>query len=205
MTPADVAAFLEEWGYEAYLLLFLVTPLGSPVTEDILLLAGGYLVGEGVFRMGVALPLAMAGMVASDVMLYWFGRYLRTHSQRQGLVSRLVRPARVRQATRWFTRFGDRAVFFSRLLPGTRLICFVGAGMSDVRPLRFVVYDVLGTVVWAPLLMALGIRLRDQLGGLGDVLRWVEQRVFWLAIALVVFVVVRQYWLRHVKRTRTDV
>jgi hypothetical protein len=34
------------------------------------------------------------------------------------------------------------------------------------------------------------------------VLAWVEQRVFWLAIALVVFVVARQYWLRHVQQTR---
>lgn len=204
MTPAAVAAFLEEWGYQAYIALFLLTPLGSPVTEDILLLVGGYLVAEGVFRTDVALPLAMGGMIASDVTLYWFGRYLRTHSQRQGLVSRLVRPARVRQATRWFSRFGDRAVFFSRLLPGTRVICFVGAGMSGVRPSRFVLYDVLGTLVWAPLLMFVGIRLRDRLGGLGDVLRWVEQRVFWLAVALVVFVVARQYWLRHGRRTRND-
>ena len=202
MTPAAVAEFLQQWGYQAYLGLFLLTPVGSPVTEDILLLVGGYLVAEGVFDARIVLPLATVGMVISDVSLYWFGRYLRTHSQRQGLISQLVRPARVRQATRWFTRYGERAVFFSRLLPGTRFICFVGAGMSGVRVWRFVGYDVLGTVLWAPLLVFIGFRLRNHLGGLGDVLQWVEQRVFWLAIALVVFVAVRQYWLRHVRRTR---
>lgn len=204
MTPAAVAAFLEQWGYQAYLGLFLLTSIGSPVTEDILLLVGGYLVAEGVFDARIVLSLAMVGMVISDGALYGFGRYLRTHSQRQGLISRLVRPARVRQATRWFTRYGDRAVFFSRLLPGTRLICFVGAGMSGVRAWRFFVYDLLGTLLWAPFLVVIGIRLRDHLGGLGDVLKWVEQRVFWLAIALVVFVAARQYWLRHVKRTRAN-
>jgi len=204
MTPAAVAEFLTEWGYQAYMALFLLTAVGSPVTEDILLLVGGYLVGEGVFDPRIVLPLAIVGMMASDAALYTFGRYLRTHSQGRGPISRLVRPARVRQATRWFARYGDAAVFFSRLLPGTRLICFVGAGMSGVRATRFVLYDALGAVLWAPLLVWVGYRLRAHLGGLGDVLRWVEQRVFWLAIALVVFVAVRQYWLRHVRRTRVD-
>lgn len=204
MTPAAVAAFLAEWGYQAYFGLFLVTAIGSPVTEDILLLVGGYLIGEGVFDPGVTLPLAVVGMVASDVALYGFGRYLRTHTQRRGVLSRVVRPARVRQATRWFARYGDATVFVCRLLPGTRLICFVGAGMSGVRPLRFLAYDVLGSIVWAPLLLFAGYRLRAHLGSLGDVLGWVEQRVFWLGIALVVFVIARQYWLRHVKRAATS-
>lgn len=200
MTPEAVAAFLTEWGYQAYLLLFLVTPLGSPITEDILLLVGGYLVGEGVFRWPVVLLLAMGGMVVSDFALYGFGRYLRTHTQRHGLVSRIVRPARVRQATRWFARYGDAAVFVSRLLPGTRFVCFVGAGMSGVRASRFAIYELLGTIVWAPLLLWVGFRLRDRVGGLGDVLRWVEQRVAWILVAVLVLVIARQYWLRHVKR-----
>jgi membrane protein DedA with SNARE-associated domain len=202
MTPAAVAAFLAQWGYQAYFGLFLVTAIGSPVTEDILLLVGGYLIGEGVFDARVTVPLAVVGMVLSDVALYNVGRYLRTHTQRRGLVSRVVRPARVRQATRWFARYGDATVFVSRLLPGTRLICFVGAGMSGVRPLQFLLYDVLGALVWAPLLLWAGYRLRAHIGSLGDVLAWVEQRIFWLAIALVVFVVARQYWLRHVQQAR---
>lgn len=202
MTPDVVAAFLRQWGYEAYIGLFLLTPLGSPITEDILLLVGGFLIGEGVFDTRVVLPLAMVGMVTSDLALYGFGRYMRSHSQRGGLIARLLRPARVRQATRWFTRYGDGTVFVSRLLPGTRLVCFVGAGVCGVRPWRFLMYDVLGVLVWAPLLVFVGFRLRDRLGGLGDVLHWVEQRLFWLFILLVIAVAARQYWLRHVRRSR---
>lgn len=202
MTPGAVAAFLTEWGYQAYLLLYLLTPIGSPITEDILLLVGGYLVGEGVFAWRYVVPIAMGGMITSDLVLYGFGRYLRTHTQRNGWVSQLVRPARVRQATRWFARYGDAAVFVSRLLPGTRLICFVGAGMSNVRLSRFALYDVLGTLVWAPLLLWVGYQLRDELGGLGDVLQWVEQRVLWIALAVVALWLARQYWLRHVRRER---
>lgn len=200
MTPASVAGFLAEWGYEAYAILFLLTPFGSPITEDILLLVGGYLVGEGVFAWQVALLIAAVGMVVTDLALYGFGRYLRTHTKRRGWLSRLVRPARIRQATRWFARYGDGAVFVCRMLPGTRLICFVGAGPSGVRLWRFAMYDVLGTVIWAPLLLWVGYRLRHRLGGLGDVLRWVEQRVLWIALVVVIAVIVRQYWLRHVKK-----
>jgi membrane protein DedA with SNARE-associated domain len=203
MTPALVADFLRRWGYQAYFGLFLLTPVGSPITEDILLLAGGFLVGEGVFDLRVVVPLVLVGMVVSDLTLYGFGRYLRTHhTRRQGLLSRLVRPARIRVASRWFGRYGDAAIFVARLLPGTRFICFVGAGMSGVPPWRFLIYNVAGTLVWAPLLLFVGFWLRDQIGGLGDVVRWVEQRVLWLALALVLVVAVRQYWLRHVRLRR---
>lgn len=200
MTPSAVADFLVQWGYQAYILLFLVTPLGSPITEDLLLLVGGYLVAEGVFSWSVALPLAAVCMVITDLVLYGFGRYLRTHANRGGRLSGLVRPARIRQATRWFSRYGDAAVFVCRLVPGTRMICFVGAGMSGVRPWRFVLYDVLGIVILVPLLLWVGYRLHDHLGNLGDVLRWIESRAMWLLLLALTAVAVRQYWLRHVKR-----
>ncbi len=200
MAPGTVAEFLTEWGYQAYLFLFLLTPLGSPITEDLLLLVGGYLVAEGVFSWSVALPLASVAMVITDVVLYGFGRYLRTHTSRRGRLSRLVRPARIRQATRWFARYGDAAVFVCRLVPGTRLICFVGAGMSGVRLSRFALYDVLGIVILAPLLLWVGYRLHDRLGNLADVLRWIESRAAWILVVALIAVAARQYWLRHVKR-----
>ena len=135
MTPDPVAQFLGTWGYPAYVLLFLATGFGSPVTEDLLLLTGGYLVAAGIFSWPVALPLSYGCVLATDVIIYSLGARLRTHSlARDGLVRRLVRPAHLRIATRWFGRFGDPVVFVARLLPGTRLIVIervLGEGLSS--------------------------------------------------------------------------
>ena len=68
MTADAVAELLRAWGYPAYFLLFLAAAFGSPVTEDLLLLIGGYLIGAGIFVWPVTLPLALLGVVVTDAI-----------------------------------------------------------------------------------------------------------------------------------------
>jgi membrane protein DedA with SNARE-associated domain len=201
MTHEEVAALLSTWGYPAYLLLFLASALGSPLTEDLLLLLGGYLIGAEVFTWSVALPVAVAGVTATDLLLYWFGRTLRQHSMRRGFIRRIIRPGRLRGATRWFTRFGDRVVFMARLVPGTRVVVFVSAGVRGIPVTRFLAYDLAASLLWAPLLLWIGAVLGERAGGFHALLEWVGDRILWLVLAVVTMVVVRHLWLTRVQQS----
>jgi membrane protein DedA with SNARE-associated domain len=164
MPPNEIAEFLAVWGYPAYLALFLACAAGSPITEDLLLLLGGYLIGAGIFSWNVALPLSFVAVVTTDAIFYAFGRKLRQQSRRRGFVRRVVRPGRLRIATRWFARFGDRVVFLSRLMPGTRLVVFVSAGVRGMPLARFLAYDALASLIWVPALLWLGAELGERVG-----------------------------------------
>ena len=201
MTPDPVAQFLGTWGYPAYVLLFLATGFGSPVTEDLLLLTGGYLVAAGIFRRPVALPLSYGCVLATDVIIYSLGARLRTHSlARDGLLRRLVRPAHLRIATRWFGRFGDPVVFVARLLPGTRLIVFLTAGVLAMPLTRFVLMDALASVIYVPAMLLLGFKLGEQVGRVDRALDWVGDRVLWLIALVAAVALLRRVWRRYLER-----
>lgn len=201
MTPDPVAQFLGTWGYPAYVLLFLATAFGSPVTEDLLLLTAGYLVAASIFSWPVALPLSFCCVLSTDVIIYALGARLRTHSlARDGLLRRLVRPAHLRIATRWFGRFGDPVVFVARLVPGTRLIVFLTAGVRAMPLGRFLLMDALASAIYVPAMLLLGVKLGEQVGRVDRALDWVGDRVLWLIAIVAAVALLRHLWRRYLER-----
>lgn len=200
MEPEAAAALLGQWGYAAYFALFLASAVGSPLTEDLLLLVGGWLVGGGVFSADVCLPLAFAGILSSDLLLYTFGRQLRSHSLRRTWLRRLIRPGRLRVATRWFARFGDWVVCAARLVPGTRMLVFVSAGLRGMPRWRFLVLDGLAALLWVPLLFWLGREFGARIAGVHEAVSWVSSRVGWIILAAAAAFVARRAWLAAERR-----
>jgi membrane protein DedA with SNARE-associated domain len=201
MPPDPVAQFLGTWGYPAYVAAFIATAFGSPVTEDLLLLTGGYLVGTGVFSWRVAGPLSVVCVVVSDSIVYWFGRLLRTRALKRDSWFRLVlRPAQLRLATRWFSRFGERVVFFARLIPGTRLLVFVTAGVRGMPLWRFALIDAAATAIYVPVLMLAGATLGERIGSVDQALQWVADRAVFAMAAVAGLVVLRVAWRRWTQR-----
>jgi membrane protein DedA with SNARE-associated domain len=190
MTPHDLSTLLGDWGYPALVLLLCATGVGSPIPEDVLLLAAGYLVSAGVFWRPWVILLAVVGVVASDLMLYTWGRQMRVRAT--GRFMRLVRPDRLERATDWFERFGDRIVLWARLLPGTRTVVFVGAGLRGMPIGRFLLYDTVGACIWVPLLVFLGTQLGEELGGLDRLLSDAGRLVRWLIVGAIVLLVLRR-------------
>jgi membrane-associated protein len=196
MDLATAPELLEIWGYPALFVLLLLTAFGSPLPEDLLLLATGYLISTEVFVWPVALPLAIAGVVGSDVMLFTIGRHLGDHSRRR-LENRVLSPKRLSLAARWFERFGPWAVFVARLVPGTRTLVFITAGLYGLSPRRFVLYDLLGALVWVPLVVLAGYAFGEQIGGLTEAVGWVRRHAIWFIAAGLLLLAAWLVWGRE--------
>lgn len=200
MSPDAVAALLGTWGYPLYVLLFLATAVGSPFTEDVLLVVGGYLIGIGVFSWPVVAPLAFAALVTTDAIYFSYGRALRSRGLRRDTVfRRIVRPARLRGTRRWFARYGDGLIFLARLVPGTRIVVFVSAGLNGMPLRRFLVFDALAGLILVPALLGLGWALGERIGTLGRTLEWVGDRITLIIAAAVTLWILHRWWL-HLER-----
>jgi len=171
-------AFLESWGYPLFALLLAATGFGSPIPEDLLLLIAGYLIAVNVFTWPVTLPLAYSGVVMSDCLLYWIGTRIRAHSGGWGL--RFIRLDRVERFGSWF-RHGEVIVMVARLVPGTRAVVFVGAGLRGIPFAKFLLYDALGGAIWVPLMLVAGAQFGEQIGSIEQVLVRIAN-AFWLVL-----------------------
>ena len=201
MSPDPVAQFLLTWGYPAYVAAFIATAFGSPVTEDLLLLTGGYLIGTGVFSWPIAAPISIVCVVITDCIIYSFGRLIRTRSlKKDSWLRRIIRPAQLRLATRWFSRFGEWVVFLSRLTPGTRLLVFVTAGVRGMPIWKFALYDAAATAIYAPVLLLVGAKVGERIGSVDHALELVADRAFLVIVAIAALLAGRYAWRRWTQR-----
>jgi membrane protein DedA with SNARE-associated domain len=162
--------------------------VGSPIPEDLLLVTTGYLVFSNIFDWPAALAVSLAGVVISDVMLYSAGRHLAWRSMRWS-DSRVLSRERLARATGWFDRIGDPLVFIARLIPGTRAMVFLAAGVRALPVWRFLWYDLLGASLWVPSMLVVGHVSGSHIGSIETVMVWVSRSVVWvIAIAGVLFV-----------------
>jgi membrane protein DedA with SNARE-associated domain len=156
------------YGYVAVFVLMLFESACIPIPSEVTMLFGGALASDGFAAPGEELSLfwvGMAGTVGNVVgswLAYWagavggrplvdrFGRYL------------LIRPHEVDKAHEWFERYGDAAVFFSRLLPVIRTFISLPAGVVRMPFWRFTIYTTLGCLPWTFALAWLGFQLGDR-------------------------------------------
>ncbi|MGC8487312.1 MAG: DedA family protein [Clostridia bacterium] len=122
-----------------------------PIPSEVILPYAGYLVAigrAGWIEAGVAAMLGgLLGSIASYVVAFYGGR---------ALFSPLIRRHELDRAEVWFRRYGDRAVFFGRLVPGVRTYISLPAGLTAMPFGRFVLYSVLGALPWTVVFMILG-------------------------------------------------
>jgi membrane protein DedA with SNARE-associated domain len=100
-------------------------------------------------------------------------------------------------ADRWFARNGDWAIFITRLLPVVRTFISLPAGIARMRPVKFILYTFVGSLVWCAALSFGGYLLGEHWEDLRRVMRPFDP-----VIIAVILVLVGYYIYRHVKHFR---
>ncbi|MFA9478180.1 DedA family protein [Phycisphaerales bacterium AB-hyl4] len=149
--------FLTNSTYVGLVLVLLGTGVGLPIPEDLPLLLAGYLCGEDVIRLEVAIPLAFTAVLGSDCLLYYFGWRNGRHFEDLGWVRRLgVKPERMEKARSAFQRHGGKTLFGARFLPGVRAGVFFAAGAYRVPFWKLLVFDGSAALLSVPTFILLG-------------------------------------------------
>ena len=124
-------------GYAGILVTMAIESACIPLPSEIIMPFSGYLVTTGQFTMlGVTLAGALGNVIGSIAAYYdgvWGGRPFVERYGPYVLLSR--RDLDI--ADRWFARYGEAAVFVSRLLPVVRTFISLPAGIARMNFPRF--------------------------------------------------------------------
>jgi membrane protein DedA with SNARE-associated domain len=183
------------WGVVA---LMAIESACIPLPSEIIMPFAGYLVAKGEMHFHVAALAGALGCALGSAVAYGVGAWGgRPFIERYGRYV-LLRPRDVDRAEAWFLRYGDAAIFWSRLLPVVRTFISLPAGIARMPFGKFVALSFLGSVPWCYLLVWIG----DMLGRHAKSFEAVHQRITGyfhgadavIGIALVILFLV---WLRH--------
>ncbi len=135
------------------------------------------------------------GSVASYLLGLWGGRPFLRRWGRYILISQHD----LDQADRWFARWGDWAVFISRLLPIVRTFISFPAGVTRVHFGRFVVYSFVGSFIWCGALAVAGHAFGSEWERIREIMR-----PFDIPIAIAILAGMTYYIYRHIRRAQTQ-
>jgi membrane protein DedA with SNARE-associated domain len=162
LAPAvlDPSHLFQHLGYAAILVIVLLGNAGVPAPEESALVLGGYLAWHRRLHLPLVLIVGVVSASLGDNLGFWAGRH---YGQRA--VTRLPLPsARVAQAQAFITRYGQRAVFAARFVPGLRTVAGPLAGAGGLSPLRFFAANFLGAICYVPCPVLAGYGLGYGLG-----------------------------------------
>jgi membrane protein DedA with SNARE-associated domain len=151
------------YGYLAVFVLMAAESACIPVPSELIMALGGALAAGAV--PGTALNLVgviiagTAGNVVGSYVAYAAGRYGGQAAVRRWGGWLRVGDRELDRATRWFDRYGPRAVLIGRLLPVVRTFISLPAGIARMDPVRFGIYTTIGCVPWTAALAWAGYLL----------------------------------------------
>ncbi len=182
---------VDSLGLVGIFLLMLAESACIPIPSEATMLFAGFGVSEGHFSL-VAISIAgVAGNLAGSWLAYavgYFGRMelVERHSHRLH-----VKPSHVAWADRWFSRYGDATVFFTRILPIIRTFISLPAGVARMPIVRFTLFTLLGCIPWVLLLAFVGDQVGRNWTHWKDALGYVDYAVLAAIVGGIGYLIVR--------------
>lgn len=155
--------FLIHHGHAVLFVWVLVEQLGVPVPAMPLLLAAGALSGTGYLNFFACLLFAVLGAVTSDSVWFQLGR--RRGIKILQLLCRIsLEPdSCVRRTEGIFSKQGARSLLVAKFIPGLGLVTPPLAGVFRMRFRRFLLFDAIGSTLWAGAFLGIGYVFAGQI------------------------------------------
>lgn len=193
----DLQTLLHSYGNWVVFLNVLVEQAGLPIPSYPTLLASGA-VSSSLTGWASAWLLATLACWAADTAWYWAGGRFGDSLLRMICRVSLSRDSCIRQTQGRFLRIGVFALLISKFLPGAGALTNVMNGYAGTAYRRFVVFELLGALIWSGSGLLLGALFSDAVGRVvGLVGRYGKWGLLLLAVLLAVYVAVRalRRWL----------
>lgn len=194
-----VISTISTLGYTGILLTMAIESACIPLPSEIIMPFSGYLVTTGQFTMlGVTLAGAIGNVIGSIAAYYvgvWGGR---PFVERYGPYF-LMSHRDLDIADRWFAKYGEAAVFFSRMLPVIRTFISLPAGISRMHFPRFVLFTFIGSLPWCYALAYVGVKMGQQWDQLREYFHEFDV-VIGIGLALLIGYFLWSHWPRRQPR-----
>jgi membrane protein DedA with SNARE-associated domain len=149
--PAELGLYITKYGYIAIFSLVFLQEIGvpNPVTNEFVLLFGGYLAFMGTLNLWFVILAAVSADFLGTTMLYFvfylFGEYLMSHQPKWF-------PVKPEHIDKLAQKISDRerwGIYVGRLIPFLRGYASIAAGVLRIRPKVFIPAVIVSAITWS--------------------------------------------------------
>lgn len=183
----------------SYIGIFILMALESaliPIPSEVTMPFAGFLASQGKLSFWMIIIVGTVANLAGSLLAYYVG-FLLEETVLIGLIKKygkflLITVEDYNHAYKWFTKYGDKVIFISRLLPAIRTVISLPAGVFKMNLKKFVIYTSVGCFIWSTILTYIGVTLGKNWNSLEIYFRQFQIIIGVLFLFLVIFYVNRK-------------
>ena len=150
-------------GYVVLIAWVFAEQVGLPIPSMPILLAVGALAGAGRMSFPMSLLCCVLAAMTADSLWFQLGRLKGVQVLRLLCRISLEPDSCVRRTEDAFSRQGAGTLLYSKFLPALNTVATPMAGVVGMGPWRFLLFDALGTVLWAGTILGLGFAFSGEI------------------------------------------
>jgi membrane protein DedA with SNARE-associated domain len=183
---------IDKLGLPGVFLLMLAESACIPIPSEATMLFAGFNVADGEYSLFAAVTVGVVANVVGSWIAYAVGYYGRIDILEKHGRKLHIKPSHLAWADRWFERYGDATVFFSRMLPIIRTFISLPAGVAKMPFWRFTLLTTAGCVPWVFMLTFIGKQAGENWEKWKDNLHYVDYAVVGAIVLGVIWLFVRR-------------
>lgn len=166
----------------------------------------GYLASTGTFHIAIVILVGALANLFGSILAYYLGYWGEDHLIRH-LVQKygkymLISIHEYERSEKWFLKYGERIVFFSRVLPIVRTFISLPAGVAKMNFKKFCILTFFGSLIWSAFLTVIGYFLGKNWHSLEQYYRKFEYLIIGLCFLLALYYIYHKLSkLRSKKKT----
>ena len=195
-----LTSIIAQYGAWTYAILFLIIFVETGLVimpflpGDSLLFAAGAFASRGTLNPWFLTILLTIAAIMGDTVNYWIGRYFGPRAFKSD--SKILNKKHLDRAQEFYERHGGKAIVMARFVPIVRTFAPFVAGVGAMNYPRFLMYNVVGGVLWITIFVWLGYFF----GNIPAVEKNFELVIFAI-IGLSIVPMILEYWKER-KRSR---
>jgi len=160
----SLGVFIQNYGAWVYAVLFLIgfCETGLVVFPflpgDSLLFIGGAFAASHEMDLFALIALLLIAAVSGNTLNYWIGRAIgpKVFDTKIPVLERFLDRAALQKTHDFYERHGGKTIVIARFVPVVRTFAPFVAGVGRMRYLRFLLFSVIGALLWVGLLVPAG-------------------------------------------------
>lgn len=184
---------VEKMGLAGVFVLMTLESACIPIPSEATMLFAGFNVANGEYSLLAATLVGSFANLVGSWIAYAVGYYGRLELVERHGNKLHIKQHHLQQADRWFERYGDAAVFFTRMLPIVRTFISLPAGVARMPFWRFSVLTFLGCIPWVFMLTFIGKQAGANWEDWKDSLHYFDYAVAAIIVALAAYYGLRWY------------
>lgn len=186
-----IIQLIQSSGYFGMGSLMVLNSVGIPIPSEIILPFSGFLANLGSFSLPLVILAAIIGDLIGSILGYTIGYFLEENLF-LNLIKKygkfvLITEHDYLRTTNWIKKYGIIVVFVGKMLPGIKSFIALAAGVSEIKFHKFLIGNILASLIYCSLVTYLGFFLGSQWGSIGGYFRKFELVILIALILVIVF------------------